>query len=203
VKLGVKVSQVQMLSTDTDLSGVATDIIGRKPDVVYHDEVTDQLPGLVKEMYDLGYKGKTLAIAGLADTSLFKICGNGCVGALAATTYVPSTVYNKQPFMAQWLPKAQKVSGQQAPPEGFAYGYLTGQFLIAGMKAALKAHPGASLTRASLLQGLHSITSLPATPFGPIVMTDDQGYSPPTFVQFNAQGQIVTWNGTVAGVDMP
>jgi ABC-type branched-subunit amino acid transport system substrate-binding protein len=202
-KDGVKVSEVQLLSTDTDMTGPATSIIGKAPDVVYQDLLTAQVPSMIAELTNLGYKGKELAIAGLADTSLFKICGKGCVGALAATAYVPSPD-NQDAFMKTWLPLAQQATGEQAPSEGFAYGYLAGQFLIDGMKDAAEASPGAALTRASLLAGLHAVKSLPGTPFGPLTMVNDQGIaSTITFVQFNAQGEVVTWDGTAAGLDKP
>ena len=202
-KDGVKVSEVQLLSTDTDMTGPATSIIGKAPDVVYQDLLTAQVPSMISELTNLGYKGKELAIAGLADTTLFKNCGKGCVGAVAATAYVPSPD-NSDAFMKQWLPEAQKATGQQAPSEGFAYGYLAGQFLVAGMKAAAEASPGAALTRSSLLAGLHAVKTLPATPFGALTMNDDQGdASVITFVQFNAEGQVVDWNGTAAGLDKP
>lgn len=193
---GVKTTLIDVQSTQKDLTGVVSQIINVNPDVVIQSELAATMPVTLRGVRASGFAGP---IFGAVDTILsdtaHKTAGDAAIGVVAPTVY---NAASDSPEMKTFMQLAN-AQANGVPPIYAAEGYAAAQLLIAGLHNAAQISP--TPTRADLMKGLGQVTTID-TVLGAITMNDQhQGIAEdPSFLQWSADGKIVPWDGTAAGI---
>ena len=199
--LGVEVfDRIEVFQEDTDMSGPATKIIDLNPDAVFHSENSQNMVLVIRELTDRGYEGFNVGTNALADSAIFATCGPACAGVPYVETYFPDPS-NPDPFMKEWLPYAQRETGETLPSTWFSSGYTAALLMIEGIKNAAANAGGAPLTREGLRAGLASVGSFDS-PVGTLsINADGQGeIAEILLLQLDEGGLVRVWDGTIGGL---
>ena len=199
--LGVEVfSRIEVFQEDTDMSGPATKIIDLNPDVVFHSENSQNMVLVIRELADRGYEGDNVGTNAIADSAIFATCGPACAGVPYVETYFPDPA-NPDPFMKEWLPYAQRETGEMLPSTWFSSGYTAAVLMIEGIKNAAENAGGQPLTREALVAGLAAVGDF-VTPLGTLTLNSDgQGeIEEIMLLQLDVDGRVLVWDGTAAGL---
>ena len=199
--LGVQVfPRIEVFQEDTDMSGPATKIIDLNPDVVFHSENSQNMVLVIRELHDRGYEGDNIGTNAIADSAIFATCGPACAGVPYVETYFPDPS-NPDPFMKDWLPYAQRETGEDLPSTWFSSGYTAALLMIEGIKNAAQNAGGQPLTREALVAGLAAVGAFD-TPLGTLsINSDGQGeIDEILLLQLDVDGKVLVWDGTSGGL---
>lgn len=196
---GVAVTYVDLLSTDRDVSGLATQIIDLNPDGVFLGELATTLPLTIRELTDRGYEGPMFGTASMSNFELFEVGGPAMVGRPFSDTFFAGST---TPAMLEFVRIAGPKFDNNEPNSYAAEGYTALQVIIDGLRNAGAA--GGEITRETVAEGIRAITEL-STPMGEITMdAAGQGDVEIAFLlQWNAAGEVVAWDGTIEGLEQP
>ncbi|WDZ83793.1 ABC transporter substrate-binding protein [Micromonospora cathayae] len=192
---GVTVTVVDLLSTDKDMSGLATQIIQVNPDVVFHAELASTMALSIRELVDRGYTKPQFGTDAMGSQATFEAAGPAAVGVPFPITYFPdSDDQATKDFVAA------AASLGSPPPVFAAEGYSAARLLIEGLKKAAEQVGDGDLDRKALAAGLDAVETL-TVPLGTITLNDQhQGaVEKPFLLQFDPAGKLVEWDGTAAG----
>jgi branched-chain amino acid transport system substrate-binding protein len=188
-KDGIQVtSQIATLTTDTNFSGVATQIESAKPDLVVANTLSNATANLIRSLRQFGYNGHIVSSYGVDSPSVFSIGGTAMAGVTWAATFSPLST---RPESKLFTGLFEKDDGS-IPTLYTAEGWNSVMFLVQGIKAA--AAKG-KVTRATLATALSQIKSFNSTNGNYTMKAGDSYFTgKPLFLQWTASGtEALTW----------
>ena len=72
---------------DRDFSAQLTKIIASKADVLFTPQYYDEVPLIIKQAHELGWKKPVLGSDSWGSAELMKLCGKDCIGSFFSTHY--------------------------------------------------------------------------------------------------------------------
>ncbi len=90
VELGIEVVAFESFTTgDTDFSAQLTNIIAANPDVLFTPQYYSEVPQIVQQARELGFKGNIVGSDSWGTPDLITLCGDACEGLFFSTHYAP------------------------------------------------------------------------------------------------------------------
>jgi len=182
---------VDTFADDTDMSGAATQVIALEPEIVFLAMLGNTEVLMVQELRDRGYDGPIVGNLAIATAETFAQAGDTLVG-----TILPLAFFAGNPSqMVQDFSALYEAEYDTTPDIFAAQGWQVAWFMATALKN------GGEGTRDAVLGGIRDIDSM-ETVFGNLTW-DARGEATIeewTFVQWNADGELVLWDGTAAGV---
>jgi branched-chain amino acid transport system substrate-binding protein len=166
-------------STQTDFTGLATQIIAKKPDMLVGSMLGGPETLLVKQLREDGWKGVVVTQYGISDQANYKLGGTALAGVIFDTPFSPLQTSSA----AVSFTKLYQAAFHQAPSLYSAQGYAAAEMLLEGIKNAQSGNPQ------KVAQAMAKITHMDL-PYGPVSFRDGQAYltGPPLLLQWNANG---------------
>lgn len=84
---GAMVAFETFTSKDRDFSAQLTKIIASKADVLFVPQYYDEVPLIIKQAHELGWKKPVLGSDSWGSAELMKLCGKDCIGSFFSTHY--------------------------------------------------------------------------------------------------------------------
>jgi branched-chain amino acid transport system substrate-binding protein len=182
---------VDTFADDTDMSGAATQVIALDPDIVFLAMLGNTEVLMVQELRDRGYDGPIVGNLAIATAETFEQAGDTLLG-----TILPLAFFAGNPSqMVQDFAALYEAEYDTTPDIFAAQGWQVAWFVATALKN------GGEGSRDAVLQGIRDIKSMD-TVFGTLTW-DARGEATIeewTFVQWNADGELVLWDGTAAGI---
>lgn len=177
-------------ATDTDVTGVASQIIAANPDMVIPAMLGGPASRLVKALRDRGYKGRIVGNYGLSDQTNFAIAGASLAGVMMPVFFYAEAPVNKA---SKDLIKWWKLNNNGQLPSAYPpMGYTATYYLATAIK---NSGDGSSENVAKALQKIGRMETV----FGQVKFTDGQlaaaKSGKPTFITWTESGKQVVWNG--------
>jgi branched-chain amino acid transport system substrate-binding protein len=181
---GVKVKKYSVLSKDTDMSGLATQIMAEKPDMLIQSTLTPVLILLVKALRERGFTGVDFGNKGGATDSMYKLGGTDIEGMLMPVEYdQSSTDPTAKAFTQAWTAKFG------TPPNVFhAEGYAGVYMLAQALKDSGDGTPEHVTDALAKIKTMNTV-------YGPMTVSDGQAFFAGTglvIVKWK-NGKIVPW----------
>lgn len=171
--------QIASLTTQTNFSSVASEIVSLNPGLVVADTFSNATANLMRSLKQFGYKGHVVSSYGVDSDSVYAIAGP----AMAGVTFAPAfSLLSTNPTSVQFV-KDFKAKYGTNPDQYAAEGYNSVNFLALGIKDALAK---GSVTRQSLATALSQIKSWNSTN-GHLQMQDGDSV-------FHGKALMVRWN---------
>ncbi|CAN5206366.1 hypothetical protein BH09ACT6_BH09ACT6_05260 [soil metagenome] len=176
-KSGVSdVTEVTSLAADTDMSGMATQIIAKKPDLVLMSMIYPSPLLLIKELRNRGYSGPVVSTKSFATADSWSLSGGAVAGALFPIEYWTGST---QPAAVAFTTAFQKAKGK-APTVYDAQAYAATYLLAEGIK---NSGTGRAVDVGAALAKITSVDSV----FGTLALTNGQGV-------FSSDPEMLTWS---------
>ena len=177
-------------ASDTDVTGVASQIIAANPDMVIPAMLGGPASRLVKALRDRGYKGRIVGNYGLSDQTNFAIAGKSLAGVMMPVFFYAEKPVNKA---AKDLVKWWKQNNKGQLPSAYpAMGYIATYYLATAMK---NSGDGSAVNVAKALQKIGRMETV----IGQVKFTRGQlavaKSGKPTFITWTESGKQVLWNG--------
>ena len=180
--------QIASLTTQTDFSSVASQIVSLKPDLVVADTFSNATANLMRSLKQFGYTGHVVSSYGVDSLSVEKIAGP----AMAGVTFAPAfSLLSTNPTSVTFVKQFKAMYGSD-PDQYGAEAYNSMNFLALGIKNALARGPA---TRQSVAAALSQITTWKSTN-GDLTMSDGNSLfsGKALFVQWDASAtESVVW----------
>lgn len=179
---------VETLSTQTNFTGTATDLIQKDADAIVVSGTQSNAVGLIAALKEKGYDGQIVTGETISGSGVYKSQPEALTGVPFPVYFLADEVTNDaaQAFVDDYTEEY----GQK--PDGFAaQGYNAIYTMAMGMKAA-----GDDVTRASLSKALTNMTELDDTIYGKVTFEDGQlnASSAVQIVNYTApDGVIAAW----------
>lgn len=189
--LGVEVlDTVEAFEADTDYSGPATQIAAAEPDVVFISMLGNQIPLLVRDLRERGYEGEIVTNEATQNRDSFDVAGDAIVGTVFPVAFFAG---NDTPETQQFVERYE-TEFDIAPDEFASMAYNAVWMLARGLRA------GGEGTREALAEGLASIRSMPSS-MGELTFDEDgqASIAEVSYLQWNAEGELVLWDETAEG----
>ncbi len=186
----VTVQRTQL--NDQDFLNQVTAALRAKPDLVVLSLQAVDGGNLIRQLRELGFKGKIVVGNGMNTPNIYPICQRFCDGILIAQAYSPELeTKENQAFVARH--KAQQAG--RVPPQLTAQAYTAYQVIAEAAQRLNKRQPleGMSLRQARLLLNKEILSGTYNTPLGNISFSQDGEVKQESFyvaqVQMNPDGQ--------------
>lgn len=179
---------VETLSTQTNFTGAATDLIQKKADAIVVSGTSSNAVALIAALHDKGYEGQVLTGETISGAGIYESQPNALGGVPYPVYFLADDVVNDeaQAFVDDYSAE------YGLEPDGFAaQGYNAIYTMAMGMKAA-----GDDVTRSSLSEALTDMTELENTIYGTVTFEDGQlnASSAVQIVNYTApDGVIAAW----------
>ena len=182
---------IDTFAEDTDMSGAATQVLALEPEIVFLAMLGNTEVLMVQELRDRGYAGLIVGNLAIATAETFEQAGETLLG-----TILPLAFFAGNPSqMVQDFAALYEAEYDTTPDIFAAQGWQAAWFVATALKN------GGEGSREAVLEGIRQIDSM-ETVFGNLTW-DARGEATIeewTFVQWNADGELVLWDGTVDGV---
>ena len=182
---------VDTFADDTDMSGAATQVIALGPEVVFLAMLGNTEVLMIQELRDRGYAGPIVGNLAIATSETFNQAGDTLVGTILPLAFFAGNSSQ----MVQDFSALYEAEYDTMPDIFAAQGWQVAWFMATALKN------GGEGSREAVLQGIRDIDSM-ETVFGNLTW-DDRGEATIeewTFVQWSADGELVLWDGTAAGI---
>lgn len=186
----VTVQRTQL--NDQDFLNQVTAALRAKPDLVVLSLQAVDGGNLIRQLRELGFKGKIVVGNGMNTPNIYPICQRFCDGILIAQAYSPELeTKENQAFVARH--KAQQAG--RVPPQLTAQAYTAYQVIAEAAQRLNKRQPleGMSLRQARLLLNKEILSGTYNTPLGKISFSQDGEVKQESFyvaqVKMNPDGQ--------------
>lgn len=186
----VTVQRTQL--NDQDFLNQVTAALRAKPDLVVLSLQAVDGGNLIRQLRELGFKGKIVVGNGMNTPNIYPICQRFCDGILIAQAYSPELeTKENQAFVARH--KAQQAG--RVPPQLTAQAYTAYQVIAEAAQRLNKRQPleGMSLRQARLLLNKEILSGTYNTPLGNISFSQDGEVKQESFyvaqVKMNPDGQ--------------
>ena len=186
----VTVQRTQL--NDQDFLNQVTAALRAKPDLVVLSLQAVDGGNLIRQLRELGFKGKIVVGNGMNTPNIYPICQRFCDGILIAQAYSPELeTKENQAFVARH--KAQQAG--RVPPQLTAQAYTAYQVIAEAAQRLNKRQPleGMSLRQARLLLNKEILSGTYNTPLGNISFSQDGEVKQENFyvaqVKMNPDGQ--------------
>lgn len=182
---------VDTFAEDTDMSGPATQVIALEPEIVFLAMLGNTEVLMIQELRDRGYAGPIVGNLAIATAETFEQAGETLVGTILPLAFFAGTPSD----MVQDFAALYEAEYDTVPDIFAAQGWQVAWFMATALKN------GGEGTRDAVLEGIRAIDSM-ETVFGNLTW-DDRGEATIekwTFVQWNADGELVLWDETAAGI---
>ncbi|WP_191681769.1 ABC transporter substrate-binding protein [Janibacter melonis] len=180
--------QVGTLSTTTNFTSAASDLISKNSDAVVVVGTQSNAVGLIAALHDKGYKGQVVTGQTISGSGVFESQSDALEGVPFPVYFLASEAEGKA---AEFATAYEEKYGEE-PDDYAAQGYMSIYTIAMGIKEA-----GEDVTRESLSTALEGMSGLDDTIYGPVQFEGGQleAKSAVTAVSYTApDGVIAPWD---------